>query len=130
MIPRLVLGTLSLAVLAALSWAVLALPAQPPGLTAEALGKLPESGVMNPVTAVLLNYRGHDTLLEVAVLLLAITGVWSLRQGEFPATDLRERLSRGESVRYLVPDAVAAYIHKYRLYQSVEPHSQARGGSR
>lgn len=112
MIPRLVLGTLSLAVLAALSWAVLSLPAQPPGLTAEALGKLPESGVMNPVTAVLLNYRGHDTLLEVAVLLLAITGVWSLRQGEFPATDLRERPLLMSLLRVLLPVLVltAGYL--------------------
>lgn len=32
---------------------------------------LPESRVGNPVTAVLLDYRGYDTLLEFAVLLLA-----------------------------------------------------------
>ena len=40
------------------------------------LVKLPESGVTNPVTAVLLNYRGYDTPLEVGVLLLAIAGAW------------------------------------------------------
>ena len=34
-----------------------------------------ESGVEHPVTAVLLNFRGYDTLLEVAVLLLALLGV-------------------------------------------------------
>lgn len=33
---------------------------------------LGESGVSHPVTAVLLNYRGYDTLLEIAVLLLAL----------------------------------------------------------
>ena len=33
---------------------------------------LAESGVTHPVTAVLLNYRGYDTLLEIAVLLLAL----------------------------------------------------------
>ena len=36
---------------------------------------LAESGVSHAVTAVLLNYRGYDTLLEVAVLLLALVAV-------------------------------------------------------
>jgi len=36
------------------------------------------SGVSNPVTAVLLNFRGYDTLLEMGVLLVALLGVWSL----------------------------------------------------
>jgi multisubunit Na+/H+ antiporter MnhB subunit len=39
---------------------------------------LGESGVSHPVTAVLLNFRGYDTLLEVAVLLLALIGTWSV----------------------------------------------------
>jgi multisubunit Na+/H+ antiporter MnhB subunit len=37
------------------------------------------SGVANPVTAVLLNFRGYDTLLEIAVLLLALVGASALR---------------------------------------------------
>ncbi|MFH1217427.1 MAG: hydrogen gas-evolving membrane-bound hydrogenase subunit E [Pseudomonadota bacterium] len=37
-----------------------------------------ESGVKSRVTAVLLNFRGYDTLLEVMVLFLAALGVWSL----------------------------------------------------
>jgi multisubunit Na+/H+ antiporter MnhB subunit len=36
------------------------------------------SGVENPVTAVLLNFRGYDTLLEIGVLLLAAVGLLSL----------------------------------------------------
>jgi len=43
-----------------------------------ALEKLPLSGVSNPVTAVLLNYRAYDTLLELGVLLSAVLGIWSL----------------------------------------------------
>jgi multisubunit Na+/H+ antiporter MnhB subunit len=35
---------------------------------------LDEAGVSHPVTAVLLNYRAWDTLLELAVLLLALLG--------------------------------------------------------
>jgi multisubunit Na+/H+ antiporter MnhB subunit len=42
-----------------------------------ALDRVPESGVSNPVTAVLLNFRSYDTLLELAVLLAAILGIWS-----------------------------------------------------
>ncbi len=37
--------------------------------------QLPQSGVSNPVTAVLLNFRAYDTLLELAVLLAAMLGV-------------------------------------------------------
>ncbi len=91
MTSRVPVGVLSLALLAALGWAVLSLPSRPAGLTAASLAKLPESGVTNPVTAVLLNYRGYDTLLEVGVLLLAIVAVWSLRRGEWPASDLLDR---------------------------------------
>lgn len=42
-----------------------------------ALERVPESGVSNPVTSVLLNFRAYDTLLELAVLLAAILGIWS-----------------------------------------------------
>jgi len=73
-----VAAALALGVFAALVWALLDLPGAPSGLTAEALAALDRSGVRNPVTAVLLNYRGYDTLLEVAVLLLAVVGVWSV----------------------------------------------------
>lgn len=43
-----------------------------------ALDKMPLTGVSNPVTAVLLSYRAYDTLLELAVLLGALLGIWSL----------------------------------------------------
>ncbi len=39
---------------------------------------LQASGAKNQVTAVLLNFRGYDTLLEICVLLLAAVGVWSV----------------------------------------------------
>ncbi|MEX2577491.1 MAG: hydrogenase subunit MbhD domain-containing protein [Verrucomicrobiales bacterium] len=59
--------------------AVMALPAGPVGLKAEVATALPESGVSQPVTAVLLNFRGYDTWLELGVLLIAVIGVLSLR---------------------------------------------------
>ncbi len=46
------------------------------GLTAIAGAAMPESGVAHPVTAVLLNFRGYDTWLEVGVLLLAMLGIF------------------------------------------------------
>lgn len=106
--PRVLLGALSLALLATLGWAVLALPAKPPGLTAESFARLPESGVTNPVTAVLLNFRAYDTLLEMGVLLLAIVGVWALRRGEWPEGDLRGRPLLMSLLRVLLPVLVLA----------------------
>lgn len=34
------------------------------------------------------------------------------------SSDIRERVRRGYPIRYLVPEAVADYIYKYRLYQA------------
>jgi multisubunit Na+/H+ antiporter MnhB subunit len=59
-----------------LSWAVLSLPPIGEGLRNTVEQHMALSGVSNPVTAVLLNFRGYDTLLEVAVLLLAMLAVW------------------------------------------------------
>jgi multisubunit Na+/H+ antiporter MnhB subunit len=67
-----------------LSWAVFALSRQTTGLVEKVQAHLAQSGVTNPVTAVLLNFRGYDTLLEIGVLLLAVGGVWSLSQGPIP----------------------------------------------
>ncbi len=33
------------------------------------------------------------------------------------SSEIRARVRRGESIRYWVPDAVAAYIHRHRLYR-------------
>lgn len=48
------------------------------GLGADVARNLGASGVRNPVTAVLLNFRGYDTLLETEVLLLALIGARSI----------------------------------------------------
>lgn len=44
--------------------------------------RVPMSGVAHPVTAVLLNFRGYDTLLEIGVLLLAAVIVLAVRSDE------------------------------------------------
>jgi len=66
-----------------LGYAVLSLPDQPQYLPERVIDNMSESGVSHPVTAVLLNFRGYDTLLEMVVLLLALLAVWSL---DMPAT--------------------------------------------
>jgi multisubunit Na+/H+ antiporter MnhB subunit len=66
----------------------LALQVEPvaPGLTATIESSLALAGVENAVTAVLLNFRGYDTLLEIAVLTAALVGVWAMG----PAPRIRE----------------------------------------
>lgn len=63
---------------AGLGYAVLSMPTQAVGLGTQVADNIGNSGVSNPVTAVLLNFRAYDTLLEMVVLLLAVLGVWSL----------------------------------------------------
>jgi len=63
---------------AGLGYAVWSLPSHSSGLSLDVAANLDNSGVGNPVTAVLLNFRGYDTMLEMIVLLLAVLGVWSL----------------------------------------------------
>ena len=87
----LVLGCLALA--GVLVWTLVSLPMDI-GLKPDLQGELPggrsnlpalvethleQSGVSHPVTAVLLNFRAYDTLLEIGVLLLAVLGVLAVR---------------------------------------------------
>lgn len=83
----------------ALVRAMLDLPAFAVRLPDAVAAKLVASGVDHPVTAVLLNFRGYDTLLEVAVLLLALVGVLALARPHAarpaaPAHPLLQTLAR------------------------------------
>jgi multisubunit Na+/H+ antiporter MnhB subunit len=69
---RWLLLPLILALAAGLGYTVLSLPDQAQGLQGAVADQLEKSGVTNPVTAVLLNFRGYDTLLEMVVLLFAV----------------------------------------------------------
>ena len=62
----------------ALAAVVLLLPDQGPSLAPQSMQHLAETGLGNPVTAVLIAYRAFDTMLEKVVLVLAVVGVWSL----------------------------------------------------
>ncbi|MCL4846841.1 MAG: DUF4040 domain-containing protein [Acidobacteria bacterium] len=72
---------------AVLGWAVRSLPLGGDGLAARALEALPRSGVTNPVTAALLNFRAYDTLLELGVLLLAVIAAWAMARADDPPAD-------------------------------------------
>lgn len=67
--------TAAIAFAASLIGAMLELAPAPLDLRTLVTAHLAESGVSHPVTAVLLNYRGYDTLLEIAVLLLALLAI-------------------------------------------------------
>ncbi|MFW6092864.1 MAG: MnhB domain-containing protein [Pseudomonadota bacterium] len=75
---RILLWPALLVVWGGLVAAVLTMAPVEDGLSVEVGARLASSGVDNPVTAVLLNFRGYDTLLEVAVLTLAVLGIWSV----------------------------------------------------
>lgn len=63
---------------------------------------LPQSGVTNPVTAVLLNFRAYDTLLELAVVLTAVFGILVLNEKRSVSTQPVGILLSGLT-RWLVP---------------------------
>ena len=62
---------------------MLLFPDQGPSLAPQSMQHLPETGLGNPVTAVLIAYRAFDTMLEKVVLVLAVVGVWSLAADKY-----------------------------------------------
>jgi multisubunit Na+/H+ antiporter MnhB subunit len=81
--PVVLVGTV-LAALAAVGLALVLVGLGPdtspaPGPSDLVVERVDESGVAHPVTAVLLNFRSYDTLLEVAVLLVAILAALALQ---------------------------------------------------
>ena len=83
----------SLAALVIIATTVIGLPPTAPGLSVEMSTNAETIHVKNVVTAVLLDFRGYDTLLEISVLMLATVAVLSLR---VPPGEGRGRLA-GES---------------------------------
>ena len=103
---------LCVVVAGALAWALAqAFERAPQDTLAQAVSEnLATTGVSNPVTAVLLNFRAYDTLLELAVLLTAVLGIFALgpaRPGYRAAGPVF-----GGLVRWLVPVLIltAAYL--------------------
>ncbi|WP_045215041.1 hydrogenase subunit MbhD domain-containing protein [Desulfonatronovibrio magnus] len=71
---------LTIALIIALSYSAVHIPYDFSGLSQAAHDAMPASGLEYPVTAVLLDFRGYDTWLELGVLLAAVTGVLALRR--------------------------------------------------
>ena len=107
---RAVLLTLSAALFSGLVAAFFSLPPSP-RIGARVAENLAGSGVENPVTAVLINFRAYDTLLEMAVLFLTIVAAWSLVPTRKQTTPNPGSIFGG-FVRLLVPlmVLVAAYL--------------------
>lgn len=74
----LLIGLGCAALTAALGAAILALPDPAPNLAEPVMANIAAIEVGNPVTAVLMGFRGLDTLLEAAVLVLAVVALWAL----------------------------------------------------
>lgn len=102
----------SLDLLAAVLWLSLVLTLgtlDGAGLATQVGLRLPESGTLWPVTAVLLNFRGYDTLLETAVLLLAVLASFSLH-GAVPPAPGRALAAPGPALSSFVPILVPVMV--------------------
>ena len=82
MIRTLVVLSACAAVAIITALAMMQLPEPAIRLAPQVADQLHASGVSHPVTAVLLNFRGYDTLLEIAVLLLALLGILAVSGSE------------------------------------------------
>lgn len=91
-----ILRLAALLVAGALFWALLEAGTPAVDLGAAVRRAPEETGAAHPVTAVLLGYRAYDTLLEVAVLLLAVLACGSGRTGApgAPRDPLLDRLAQ------------------------------------
>jgi len=87
MMRTLIAAALSLVIALALALAVIERPLPAHDLPAHVGATLDASGVAHPVTAVLLNFRSYDTLLEIGVLLIAVVVALALREAQLDGPD-------------------------------------------
>lgn len=106
-----------------LAWALWSLPPEAPGLSRIVSENMPSSGVRAQVTAILLNFRSYDTLLEIMVLLVALLGAWNQGRLRHPASDQAQGPVLEGLVRLLVP--VIIIVSGYVLWLG----SHAAGGA-
>jgi multisubunit Na+/H+ antiporter MnhB subunit len=117
MMRRALAGLVMLAIAAFTVMLLAAMQSLPPSnrvdLAAEVSRHLADSGVRHPVTAVLLNFRAYDTLLEIAVLLAALFGVFVVAKPTGTTTrPVPDDAILGSVARGLVPVMliVAGYV--------------------
>lgn len=119
---RVVLLLIMTLVFAGLVFTVLTLPPGAAGLTEAVNAELAATGIRNPVTATLLNFRSYDTLLEIAVLLLAVTAIQALRSG-----DRSPAKSGGDVLAFLgrILAPIMILIAGYLLWAGADAHGGA-----
>jgi multisubunit Na+/H+ antiporter MnhB subunit len=110
------------------------LPEPAPTLATQAAANIAATGLLNPVTAVLMAYRAIDTLLEVVVLLLALFGMWSLAPDRlWGGLPRRSGLSDPDGLltfvaQLLVPVGILVGIHIFWI-GSVTPGGEFQGAT-
>ena len=117
-ITRILAAILSTAMAAAIMACILGLPDRAPTLAPTVARHLAQTGVGNPITAVLLAFRAMDTLLEAIVLLIGLIAIWSLapdhawggRPGSVPAKDANGPLVYLARVLPPIGIVIAIYI--------------------
>jgi len=133
-LTRLFAACLCLVVAAALAGVVLLFPDQGPSLAPQSMQRLPETGLGNPVTAVLIAYRSFDTMLEKVVLVLAVVGVWSLAADRYWGGAAGEaRAARPEPTlaffaQVLAPIGILVGVHIFWVGAD-EPGGAFQGGA-
>jgi multisubunit Na+/H+ antiporter MnhB subunit len=117
--PRAPVGDLLLPLLSgtaatAAALAVILSPRAPRPLAPLVFDSVQRTDLGNAVTAVLLEFRGYDTLLEIGVLLAGITAVWALERGR-PAVPARADAAvepvLAALVGWIVPLAVITAVY-------------------
>ena len=114
-IPSLLMAVFTLALIIPIGLSMNTIALTPQGLDQEVAQKITQTGVSNPVTAVLLNFRSFDTLLEVDVLLVALLTtqaiVNSKAQAVLPDFNVDDSILRG-GIRIIAPLVflIAGYI--------------------
>jgi multisubunit Na+/H+ antiporter MnhB subunit len=130
---RVLAAGLCAAVSVAIGLTVLSAPTPAPTLAPAAAERLHETGLGNPVTAVLMAYRAIDTLLEKIVLLVALVGSWSLAPDRYwggrpGASVIRPAAALGFLARLLPP--IGIVIGVYVVWNSAdEPGGAFQGGT-
>ncbi len=133
-LTRLSAACLCLLVAAALAGVVLLLPEQGPTLAPQSMERLPETGLGNPVTAVLIAYRSFDTMLEKVVLVLAVVGVWSLAADRYwggapgEARAARPEPTLAFFAQVLAPIGILVGVHVFWVGAD-EPGGAFQGGA-
>jgi multisubunit Na+/H+ antiporter MnhB subunit len=110
--PSIALAVLAFAGALGIATTLTTLPATDPGLGDMVRASVPQTGVGNPVTAVLLDIRSYDTLLEMAVLVVAVLAVRSRAADVALRDDDPTRPIMAVLVRALLPGLVlvAGYL--------------------